>query len=61
MPRFLYIVRDNFTKHYQFFIIVSTYDIMINYFLTLFVFYTVLKQMDRKFVVIFREHGVKKF
>jgi hypothetical protein len=30
-------------------------------FLTLFVFYTILKQHDRKFVVIFREHGVQNF
>jgi hypothetical protein len=30
-------------------------------FLTLFVFYTILKQMDRKFTVLFREHGAQKF
>jgi hypothetical protein len=30
-------------------------------FLTLFVFYTVLKQLDSKFTVIFREHGARKF
>jgi hypothetical protein len=27
----------------------------------LFVFYTILKQLDRKFTVIFREHGARKF
>jgi hypothetical protein len=30
-------------------------------FLTLFVFYTILKQLDRKFAVMFREHGVQNF
>jgi hypothetical protein len=30
-------------------------------FLTLFVFYTIFKQLDDKFVVIFREHGAQKF
>jgi hypothetical protein len=30
-------------------------------FLTLFEFYIILKQLDRKFVVIFREHGARKF
>ena len=30
-------------------------------FLTLFMFYTILKQLDRKFAVMFREHGVRNF
>jgi hypothetical protein len=30
-------------------------------FLTLFVFYTILKQLGRKFTVMFREHGAQKF
>jgi hypothetical protein len=30
-------------------------------FFTLFVFYTILKQLDHKFVLMFREHDVKKF
>jgi hypothetical protein len=29
-----------------------------NYFLTLFDFYTIKKQLDYKFVVMFREHDV---
>jgi hypothetical protein len=29
-------------------------------FLTLFVFYTVLKQLDHKFTFMFREHGARK-
>jgi hypothetical protein len=30
-------------------------------FLTLFVFYTILKSLDRKFVVLFCEHGARNF
>jgi hypothetical protein len=30
-------------------------------FLTLFVFYTIFKHMDDKFMVMFREHGARKF
>jgi hypothetical protein len=30
-------------------------------FLTLFEFYKLLKQLDRKLAVMFREHGVRKF
>jgi hypothetical protein len=30
-------------------------------FLTLFVFYTVSKQLDHKFMVMFRDHGARKF
>jgi hypothetical protein len=30
-------------------------------FLTLFVFYTIFKQPDGKFTVMFREHGGRKF
>jgi hypothetical protein len=30
-------------------------------FLTLFVFYTILKQLDRKFTVMVREHDARKF
>jgi hypothetical protein len=30
-------------------------------FLALFVFYTILKQLDLKFTIIFRAHGTKKF
>jgi hypothetical protein len=30
-------------------------------FLTLFVFYTILKQLDHMFIVIFHEHGVLNF
>jgi hypothetical protein len=30
-------------------------------FLTLFLFYTILKQMDGKFTVMFHEHGAQKF
>jgi hypothetical protein len=30
-------------------------------FLTLFVFYTILKQIDHKFTIMIREHGVRKF
>jgi hypothetical protein len=29
-------------------------------FLNLFVFYTILKPLDRKFAVLFREHGARK-
>jgi hypothetical protein len=32
-----------------------------HHFLTLFVFYTILKQLDRKFSVMFREHGILNF
>jgi hypothetical protein len=30
-------------------------------FLTLFVFYTIFKQLDGKFTVMFSEHGARKF
>jgi hypothetical protein len=30
-------------------------------FMFLFVFYTILKQLDRKFAVMFYENGVRKF
>jgi hypothetical protein len=30
-------------------------------FLTLFVFYTIFKQLDDNFMVLFREHGARKF
>jgi hypothetical protein len=30
-------------------------------FLTLFVFYTILKQLDDKFMVMFSEHGAPRF
>jgi hypothetical protein len=30
-------------------------------FLNLFVFHTILKQLDDKFMVLFREHGARKF
>jgi hypothetical protein len=30
-------------------------------FLTLFVLYTILKQMDEKFTVLFRKHDARKF
>jgi hypothetical protein len=30
-------------------------------FLTLFVFYTILKQLDGKFTTMFHEHGDQKF
>jgi hypothetical protein len=30
-------------------------------FLNLFLFYTILKPLDRKFTVLFREHGARKF
>jgi hypothetical protein len=30
-------------------------------FLTLFVFYTIFKQLDGKFTVMFSEHGAQKF
>jgi hypothetical protein len=30
-------------------------------FLTLFVFYTIFKQLDGKFMVMFREHSARKF
>jgi hypothetical protein len=30
-------------------------------FLTLFVFYTIFKQLDDKFTVIFSEHGAPRF
>jgi hypothetical protein len=30
-------------------------------FLTLFVFYAILKQLSHKFTVMFREHGARKF
>jgi hypothetical protein len=29
--------------------------------MTLFVFYTILKQLDRKFTFMFHEHGARKF
>jgi hypothetical protein len=30
-------------------------------FMTLFMFYTILKQLDDKFTILFREYGAKKF
>jgi hypothetical protein len=30
-------------------------------FLTLFVFYTIVKQLDDKFMVMFSEHGARRF
>jgi hypothetical protein len=30
-------------------------------FLTLFVFYTIFKQLDRKFTVMLRQHDARKF
>jgi hypothetical protein len=30
-------------------------------FLTLFVFYTIFKQLDSKFTVMFSEHGARRF
>jgi hypothetical protein len=30
-------------------------------FLTLFMFYTIFKQLDGKFTVMFSEHGARKF
>jgi hypothetical protein len=30
-------------------------------FMTLFVFYTIFKQLDDKFMIMFREHGFQKF
>jgi hypothetical protein len=30
-------------------------------FLTLFVFYTIFKQLDGKFTVMFSEHGARRF
>jgi hypothetical protein len=30
-------------------------------FLTLFVFYTIFKQLDDKFMVMFSEHGARRF
>jgi hypothetical protein len=30
-------------------------------FLTLLIFYTILKQLDDKFTVMFREHGARQF
>jgi hypothetical protein len=30
-------------------------------FLTLFVFYTIFKQLDGKFTIMFSEHGARKF
>jgi hypothetical protein len=56
---------ETFTKHIQ---ILSKSLEMISWhlskfydFLTLFVFYTILKPLDRKFAILFREHGVLKF
>jgi hypothetical protein len=40
---------------------ISWYVDKVHDFLTLFVAYTILKQLYRKFVVMFREHGVQKF
>jgi hypothetical protein len=40
---------------------ISLYMDKFHDFLTLFVFYTILKQLDRKFTVMFREHGVLNF
>jgi hypothetical protein len=48
--RFLYIVRDNILKFDKF------HD-----FLTLFMFYTFLKQLNVMFTAMFREHGDRKF
>jgi hypothetical protein len=54
-----------FSKHSQIFIKASTYDIMtcgkFHDFLTLFVFYTILKQLDGKFTVMFSELGAQSF
>jgi hypothetical protein len=58
-------VRDNFHETFSIFITASTYDIMtcdkFYDFLTLFVFYTIFKQLDGKFTVMFREYGARKF
>jgi hypothetical protein len=52
-------------KHFQIFITLSTYDVMTYtsfiIFLALFVFYTILKQLERKFAIMFYEHGAQKF
>jgi hypothetical protein len=34
---------------------------MFHDFLTLFMFYTIFKQLDGKFTVMFHEHGAQKF
>jgi hypothetical protein len=62
--RFVHIVRDNFHEtmlnFYQC-LYIWYYDISTSLMiLTLFVFYKILKQLDHKFAVMFREHGVPK-
>jgi hypothetical protein len=39
----------------------DNYHETISNFLTLFVLYTILNELDRKFVVMFHEHGVRNF
>jgi hypothetical protein len=59
---FVHIVRDNFHETLSFFVIASTYDIITSWqvfwFMTLFAFYTVWKQLDHKFVIMFREQDL---
>jgi hypothetical protein len=60
--KLVYIVHTTFTKQCQFFyqsIYIWYHDIFQDS-LTLFVFYTILKQLNRKFTIMFREHGVQK-
>jgi hypothetical protein len=53
-----------FMKLCQIFITASTHDTMtyrkVSWFSD-FVFYTILKQLDHKFAVMFRKYGVQKF
>jgi hypothetical protein len=40
---------------------ISWYRDKFHDFLTLFVFYTIFKQLDGKFMIMFSEHGAQKF
>jgi hypothetical protein len=40
---------------------ISWHVVKFHDFLTFFVFYTILKQLDDKFMVIFSEHGAPRF
>jgi hypothetical protein len=61
--RFLYIMRHNFL--YKFLShalhMISWHVDKFHDFLTLFVFYTILKQLDSKFTVMFSDNGARRF
>jgi hypothetical protein len=60
---FLHIVCDNSLEIFSNFyhrLYICIMD-MFHDFLTLFVFYTIFKQLNGKFTVMFREYGARKF